>query len=133
MSWSSNFIRLSPLLFKSSLSLPLHLFILLPSIMDFSQFSTILILTVILTIFAAVSGSRDLPGDYIRLPSQSQASRFFHEPENDDHDQGTRWAILLAGSNGYWNYRHQVHMILFVYIYLYINFSFWEDLYVNRY
>ncbi|WJX09607.1 legumain [Trifolium repens] len=73
--------------------------------MDLSQSPTFLFFTVILTILASVSGSRDLPGDYIRLPSQ--ASRFFHEPENDDNVQGTRWAILLAGSNGYWNYRHQ--------------------------
>ncbi|PNX61282.1 vacuolar-processing enzyme-like protein, partial [Trifolium pratense] len=73
--------------------------------MDLSQFPTILFFIVILTTLAAVSGSRDLPGDYIRLPSQ--ASKFFHEPENDDNVQGTRWAILLAGSNGYWNYRHQ--------------------------
>ncbi|KAG6423392.1 hypothetical protein SASPL_113787 [Salvia splendens] len=39
-------------------------------------------------------------GDFIRLPSE--ARRFF-----DGDDVGTRWAILLAGSNGYWNYRHQ--------------------------
>ncbi|KAI7748310.1 hypothetical protein M8C21_032897 [Ambrosia artemisiifolia] len=33
--------------------------------------------------------------DFLRLPSEK-------------HDSvGTRWAVLLAGSNGYWNYRHQ--------------------------
>ena len=28
--------------------------------------------------------------------------------EDDKGEQGTRWAILIAGSGGYWNYRHQV-------------------------
>ncbi|KAL5071715.1 hypothetical protein RYX36_022602 [Vicia faba] len=69
--------------------------------MDFSQLSTLLFFTVL----AVVSAGRDLLGDHLRLPSQT--SRFFREPENDDNVQGTRWAILLAGSNGYWNYRHQ--------------------------
>ena len=27
--------------------------------------------------------------------------------EKDDVEVGTRWAILVAGSSGYWNYRHQ--------------------------
>ncbi|KAH6831131.1 gamma vacuolar processing enzyme [Perilla frutescens var. hirtella] len=49
-------------------------------------------------------------GDFIKLPSE--ALRFFdgsaEADGGDDHDSvGTRWAILLAGSNGYWNYRHQ--------------------------
>lgn len=26
----------------------------------------------------------------------------------DEDSTGTRWAVLLAGSSGYWNYRHQV-------------------------
>ncbi|PQM38388.1 vacuolar-processing enzyme [Prunus yedoensis var. nudiflora] len=58
--------------------------------------------------FAA--GSRDLIGDVLRLPSE--ASRFFGRgddgpDEQDDGTVGTRWAVLIAGSNGYWNYRHQ--------------------------
>ncbi|KAJ0601708.1 putative legumain protein [Helianthus annuus] len=36
--------------------------------------------------------------DFIRLPS---------EKSHSDDSVGTRWAVLLAGSNGYWNYRHQ--------------------------
>ncbi|GJZ80555.1 peptidase C13, legumain [Tanacetum coccineum] len=32
--------------------------------------------------------------DFLRLPSEKEST-------------GTRWAVLLAGSNGYWNYRHQ--------------------------
>jgi legumain len=34
-------------------------------------------------------------------------------PEVDDDDGkeiGTRWAVLVAGSNGYGNYRHQVKL-----------------------
>ena len=48
-------------------------------------------------------------GDVIRLPSQ--ASRFFRPTEDDvcdDSSAGTKWAVLVAGSRGYWNYRHQV-------------------------
>jgi legumain len=37
----------------------------------------------------------------IRLPSQRAAG---HE---EDDSVGTRWAVLIAGSNGYYNYRHQ--------------------------
>ncbi|CAA7036848.1 unnamed protein product [Microthlaspi erraticum] len=47
-------------------------------------------------------------GDVIRLPSQ--ASKFFRPTENDGDDDasaGTKWAVLVAGSSGYWNYRHQ--------------------------
>ncbi|EOA18415.1 hypothetical protein CARUB_v10006959mg [Capsella rubella] len=50
----------------------------------------------------ALSAARNGPDDVIKLPSQ--ASRFFRPPEND---AGTRWAVLVAGSSGYGNYRHQ--------------------------
>ena len=30
------------------------------------------------------------------------------EAEEDDAVVGTRWAVLVAGSSGYGNYRHQV-------------------------
>ncbi|KAF8055272.1 hypothetical protein N665_1300s0019 [Sinapis alba] len=46
--------------------------------------------------------------DVIRLPSQ--ASKFFHPTEDEGDDSssaGTKWAVLVAGSRGYWNYRHQ--------------------------
>ncbi|CAA0838401.1 Vacuolar-processing enzyme gamma-isozyme [Striga hermonthica] len=48
--------------------------------------------------------------DFIKLPSEVR--RFFGDPEAGDggadgDSVGTRWAILLAGSSGYWNYRHQ--------------------------
>ncbi|XP_058222083.1 vacuolar-processing enzyme-like [Rhododendron vialii] len=45
---------------------------------------------------------REISDNLIRLPSES--SRFF----DDETDAlGTRWAVLIAGSSGYWNYRHQ--------------------------
>ncbi|CAJ1973516.1 unnamed protein product [Sphenostylis stenocarpa] len=37
-----------------------------------------------------------------------QASRFFEAFGGDEYDEGTRWAVLIAGSNGYSNCRHQV-------------------------
>ncbi|CAL5438863.1 unnamed protein product [Camellia sinensis] len=46
--------------------------------------------------------------DTIRLPSES--SRFFSgdiSNDGDDDSVGTRWVVLLEGSSGYWNYRHQ--------------------------
>ncbi|KAE9599954.1 hypothetical protein Lal_00045772 [Lupinus albus] len=64
--------------------------------------SFIIIFFLISTLLAFASGSRDLARDVLRLPSM-EASRFLH----DDNIQGTRWAILFAGSSGYWNYRHQ--------------------------
>ncbi|XP_062099005.1 vacuolar-processing enzyme-like [Humulus lupulus] len=73
-----------------------------------APFATATLLLCFLALSAFASGSRDLVGDVLRLPSQ--ASRFFR-PANaaaDDADAvGTRWAVLIAGSNGYWNYRHQ--------------------------
>ncbi|VVA11842.1 PREDICTED: vacuolar-processing enzyme [Prunus dulcis] len=70
--------------------------------------AVVLLFLVSLSSFAA--GSRDLIGDVLRLPSE--ASRFFGRgddgpDEQDDGTVGTRWAVLIAGSNGYWNYRHQ--------------------------
>ncbi|CAL8996140.1 unnamed protein product [Prunus brigantina] len=70
--------------------------------------AVVLLFLVSLSGFAA--GSRDLIGDVLRLPSE--ASRFFGRgddgpDEQDDGTVGTRWAVLIAGSSGYWNYRHQ--------------------------
>ncbi|KAL3566414.1 hypothetical protein D5086_031829 [Populus alba] len=61
----------------------------------------------LLSFCGIAAADRDTVGDVLRLPSE--ASRFFHNDDNSDDDStaGTRWAILLAGSNGYWNYRHQ--------------------------
>lgn len=62
------------------------------------QLPTLLLLIATVPLISAL---HDLAGDFLRLPSQ--ASTFLH-----DNNEGTRWAILIAGSNGYWNYRHQV-------------------------
>ncbi|KAH7574316.1 hypothetical protein JRO89_XS03G0281500 [Xanthoceras sorbifolium] len=71
----------------------------------------LLALSLLLTLLAVLSGtavgSRDISGDVIRMPSE--ASRFFRSgaASDDEATVGTRWAVLIAGSNGYWNYRHQ--------------------------
>lgn len=61
-----------------------------------------LIIATLIPIFSAATATAG--DDFLRLPSQ--ASRFFQS--DDDNNEGTKWAILIAGSNGYWNYRHQV-------------------------
>lgn len=51
----------------------------------------------ILLILSVVVNCRD---DFIiKLPSEAA--------DDADDSVGTRWAVLLAGSSGYWNYRHQ--------------------------
>ncbi|KAL9330704.1 hypothetical protein ACSQ67_000314 [Phaseolus vulgaris] len=60
--------------------------------------TTSLLTLFLLFLVALVSAGRDLVGDFLRLPSDSG---------NGDNVHGTRWAILFAGSSGYWNYRHQ--------------------------
>ncbi|KAL8499114.1 hypothetical protein ACS0TY_022184 [Phlomoides rotata] len=62
------------------------------------------ILVVALSIIIVADGQ-----DFIKLPSEARHS-FGGSEERDggvDDSVGTRWAVLLAGSNGYWNYRHQ--------------------------
>lgn len=50
--------------------------------------------------------------DLLKLPSE--ARRFFSGAAADtdagagDDSVGAKWAVLFAGSSGYWNYRHQV-------------------------
>ncbi|XP_073129424.1 LOW QUALITY PROTEIN: vacuolar-processing enzyme-like [Henckelia pumila] len=57
-------------------------------------------LFLLLLSIVAIADARD---DFIRLPSEARV--FFGGAEDDS--VGTRWAVLLAGSSGYWNYRHQ--------------------------
>ncbi|CAK9145318.1 unnamed protein product [Ilex paraguariensis] len=67
------------------------------------------LLFLVLSIVAVDVESRNAVDDVLKLPSE--AARFFRPNDVgnavDDDSVGTRWAILLAGSNGYWNYRHQ--------------------------
>lgn len=70
---------------------------------------------VLLAIFSVVAECRQIVNggdDLLRLPSDrpSFLDRFFRRGEvagDGDDVVGTRWAVLIAGSNGYWNYRHQ--------------------------
>jgi legumain len=57
----------------------------------------------VLLLALSASVAREISDDdLIRLPSES--SKFF---DVEDDAVGTRWAVLIAGSSGYWNYRHQ--------------------------
>ncbi|KNA12578.1 hypothetical protein SOVF_124600 [Spinacia oleracea] len=66
--------------------------------------SILLGLLLFLTSFA---NSRPIVDDLIRLPSDHSSTLAHVFPDVDDDSVGTRWAVLIAGSNGYWNYRHQ--------------------------
>lgn len=53
----------------------------------------------------------------VSLPLKASGSRkaspghwdpFIQSPSDEEENRGTRWAILVAGSNGFDNYRHQV-------------------------
>jgi glycosylphosphatidylinositol transamidase (GPIT) subunit GPI8 len=57
----------------------------------------------LLVLVAAVAGTRWQ--DFLRLPSESASE------DDDAAAVGTRWAVLIAGSNGYYNYRHQVKLL----------------------
>jgi hypothetical protein len=61
------------------------------------------LLLALLLAFCVASGlGRNLSwDDKIVMPTEA-------EEEEDKGEQGTRWAVLIAGSAGYWNYRHQV-------------------------
>jgi len=49
---------------------------------------------------AGARPNRREQGSIIKLPSEAV--------DADSDEVGTRWAVLVAGSNGYGNYRHQV-------------------------
>ncbi|KAF8393485.1 hypothetical protein HHK36_021729 [Tetracentron sinense] len=50
--------------------------------------------------------SRNVDGGVFNFPLEVTESIHGGYDNNDDI-VGTRWAVLIAGSNGYWNYRHQ--------------------------
>ncbi|XP_039066281.1 vacuolar-processing enzyme-like [Hibiscus syriacus] len=66
------------------------------------------LLSGVILVFSSVTGivsaDTDFTSDVLRLPSE--AYKFFHGGDNDEVE-GTRWAVLIAGSKGYQNYRHQ--------------------------
>ncbi|KAK9141956.1 hypothetical protein Syun_011356 [Stephania yunnanensis] len=61
---------------------------------------------VLILICLSISAVQSRSLDGLKLPSDAKV--FAHQGEADGEDVGgTRWAVLIAGSNGYWNYRHQ--------------------------
>ncbi|XP_057524192.1 vacuolar-processing enzyme-like [Amaranthus tricolor] len=64
------------------------------------------VLLVLLLLSTSFAQGRQIADDLIRLPSD-HSSKFDEFLKADDDTVGTRWAVLIAGSNGYWNYRHQ--------------------------
>ncbi|KAK9683852.1 hypothetical protein RND81_10G169200 [Saponaria officinalis] len=64
----------------------------------------------LLLLLSSVVSSRLINEDgLIKLPSYDDNSILkIGFPNSDDDDiVGTKWAVLIAGSDGYWNYRHQ--------------------------
>lgn len=64
------------------------------------------LLLVALLLFDGIEVGRAIGQDrwdpQIRMPTEKE------EPETAEKELGTRWAVLVAGSSGYGNYRHQV-------------------------
>lgn len=77
-----------------------------------------LVLLVVLVLAAAAAGAEKAEWDpVIRMPgekqepagsSRSHGGEGFQGEGGEDDAVGTRWAVLVAGSSGYGNYRHQV-------------------------
>lgn len=67
---------------------------------------------VLFLIFLAVpviDGRRSIvEDDVLRLPSNFLRPATTFVGGDDDDSVGTKWAVLIAGSNAYYNYRHQV-------------------------
>ncbi|XAR70813.1 Legumain [Bertholletia excelsa] len=79
---------------------------------SFAAAGSLLFLFLLAVMVLSAAGSREISGtDVIKMPSIP--SRFFRSgvpvsaADEDDDSVGTRWAILIAGSNEFWNYRHQ--------------------------
>ncbi|XP_054818636.1 vacuolar-processing enzyme-like [Prosopis cineraria] len=73
-------------------------------------FSSSLIVFLVASLSGAAFAGRDLDGGIIRLPSE--VTTFFRRGRTEEGNrnaetEGTKWAVLIAGSSGYWNYRHQ--------------------------
>lgn len=56
----------------------------------------------LLLLLSVLASARE--ATYLKLPSELPEESSTGE---GDDSAGTRWAVLIAGSNGYWNYRHQ--------------------------
>lgn len=76
--------------------------------------SVFFLLVLVVVLFTGVQAARFNQRDSaILLPSEKQ------EPPAEEVGEpvGTRWAVLVAGSSGYANYRHQVY-ISFIILFL---------------
>ncbi|XP_062202096.1 vacuolar-processing enzyme-like [Phragmites australis] len=62
-------------------------------------------LALLLSVCLCAAQARPRLEPTIRLPSERAEAAA--EAGTDDDSVGTRWAVLIAGSNGYYNYRHQ--------------------------
>lgn len=76
----------------------------LPSLPPTQMVAARLRLALLLSVCLCSAWARPRLEQAIRLPSQRAAAA----DETDDGAVGTRWAVLIAGSSGYYNYRHQV-------------------------
>ncbi|KAK8295176.1 hypothetical protein V6Z12_D05G047000 [Gossypium hirsutum] len=63
------------------------------------------VLLLLLSVTGIITAHRDATGDVLRFVSP-EAYKFFHQSD-DGRVGGSRWAVLIAGSRGYENYRHQ--------------------------
>lgn len=64
-----------------------------------------------LSLIAMVAGGRRIGGATTTTTATATPLKMpWEKGEQGDPDDavGTRWAVLVAGSNGYYNYRHQV-------------------------
>ena len=67
----------------------------------------------LLALAAAASAADGAEGEWeplIRMPTEKggDAAAASAAPAVEEDEVGTRWAVLVAGSSGYGNYRHQV-------------------------
>ncbi|KAL9226869.1 hypothetical protein vseg_002630 [Gypsophila vaccaria] len=70
------------------------------------------VLSVLLVLSSVLNGRLISEEDgLIKLPSSDDDNPIleiaFPDSKDDGSVVGTKWAVLIAGSNGYWNYRHQ--------------------------
>lgn len=49
------------------------------------------------------------------VQSKRPIEEYLSNSQFDADVSGTRWAVLVAGSNGYYNYRHQVTIVWYIY------------------
>lgn len=72
----------------------------------------------LLELSSFVVETRQLVGDSLNL--MPEMSEFLHNNTgpsgNNDGFSGIRWAVLVAGSRGYENYRHQVIGVIILYL-----------------